>query len=206
MANLLYKVFLQPLVVVGGSHTSNSSSQPPNEWMRAAANFLPKNSGASDSNVVPQMENHFLRVTFSSVPIIWQSDIDQEYQDLGSALSEMTQVDDEDDLRIDRNVYQVACQVATSLLVNSYPAPRIFNHGAKSVVFNWAQGKTNLYLTISSDFVSVLLSSPERIKERIELSTKNPIRPSLLRGLLPAPLVHPVAMPVRSNTQLSGII
>jgi hypothetical protein len=36
-------------------------------------------------------------------------------------------------------------------------------HGPDSVVFNWTDGKDNLYLTVSKDQIAALLSSPEKI-------------------------------------------
>jgi hypothetical protein len=62
---------------------------------------------------------------------------------------------------------------------NSFPAPRIFNHGPKSVVFNWSKEADNLYLTVSADHVSALISSPERIKRRIDLTANELANPSL---------------------------
>jgi len=36
-------------------------------------------------------------------------------------------------------------------------------HGLYSVVFNWTDGKDNLYLTVSKDHIEAMLSSPEKI-------------------------------------------
>ena len=36
-------------------------------------------------------------------------------------------------------------------------------HGPDSVVFNWTDGKNDLYLTVSKDRIASLLSSPEKI-------------------------------------------
>jgi len=64
-------------------------------------------------------------------------------------------------------------------MANSFPAPRIFTHGPKSVVFNWSNEVDNLYLTISADKISALISSPERIKRRIDYSANELMNPSL---------------------------
>jgi len=76
-------------------------------------------------------------------------------------------------------VYNAACYVAAGLMANSFPAPRIFTHGPKSVVFNWSNEVDNLYLTISADKISALISSPERIKRRIDYSANELMNPSL---------------------------
>jgi len=128
---------------------------------------------------MPPTESLILRTTFSSVPIIWDSELNQEYQELGEALSEMTELEEGDEWKIDAPVYNAACYVAAGLMANSFPAPRIFNHGPRSVVFNWSNEADNLYLTISADQISALISSPERIKRRIDYSANGLTDPSL---------------------------
>jgi len=118
--------------------------------------------------------------TFASVPVIWESELrQQEYQELGAALSEMTKLEEGDEWKIDPPVYNAACYVAAGLMANSFPAPRIFNHGAKSVVFNWSYGADNMYLTVSADHISALISAPEHIKRRIEYSINQLMDPSV---------------------------
>jgi hypothetical protein len=118
---------------------------------------------------------------FSSVPVIWDSELrQQEYHELGAALGEMTKFDEGDEWKIDPPVYNAACYVAAELKANSFPAPRIFNHGAKSVVFNWSQGEDNMYLTISANHISALISSPERIKRRVDYSVNELTDPSFV--------------------------
>jgi len=94
----------------------------------------------------------------------------QEYHELGETLSEMTTLDEGDEWQLEAPVFNVACYVAAELMTNAFPAPQLFNHGPKSVVFNWSRGLDNLYLTVSSDRLSALISSPERIKRRVEYS------------------------------------
>ena len=189
MESLLTKVHLQSLAIVGGSDVPTVDTLPARQLKDAAGNtYWSANvpvSGETGVGIAPRSENQLLRMTFSSVPIVWQSEINQEYQELGEALGEMTQLDEGDQWKIDAAVHHVACQVAQELLANSFPAPRVFNHGPKSVVFNWSRGNNNLYLTISSDYISALVSSPERIKRRIEFSIKDMLEPTLIfRGLL----------------------
>ena len=211
MRNLLTKIRLQPLAVLGGYAVPKLDDLPAKQLKDVAGNtFVSINrvvSGAVDVSIAPLSENQLLTMTFSSVPIVWQSEVDQEYQELGEALREMTQFDEGDEWKIDTAVHQVACQVATALLAIPLPAPRVFNHGPKSVVFNWSGGNNNLYLTISSDFISALVSSPERIKRRIEFSTKDLLEPELmLRGLLSFRSEQPVVSTSRAVSQALDLV
>ncbi len=86
-----------------------------------------------------------------------------DYRDLSNGLGEMD---------IDENVRTIACYVASRLLANSIPIPFYSLHGPDSVVFIWVREAETLYLTISSDYLSVLLSSPEKIKTRIQIPTR----------------------------------
>jgi hypothetical protein len=116
-------------------------------------------------------------MSFESEPIISQSELIREYQEVGDALGEIYMLDERDECWVEPHIVNVAGYIAAELMVNAFPAPQIFNHGAKSVVFNWELKTDNLYLTISADRVSALISSPERIKRRVEYSldalTKN---------------------------------
>jgi len=134
-------------------------------------------SGSESVDYSPRKESVVLK-TFSSVPVIWDSELRLEYQELGKALGEMTEFEDGDEWKIDAPVYTAACYVAAELLDNSFPAPRVFNHGPKSIVFNWSKEADNLYLTVSADHISALISSPERIKRRIDLSANEMANPS----------------------------
>ncbi len=123
-------------------------------------------------------ETQILRTVVSGSDI-WPLEQSHEYLELGEALSEMVELEEDDEWRIDKPVYATACYIAAELQVASYPAPRIFNHGAKSVVFNWSIETNNLYLTISSNRISALLSSPERIERRIDSSANQLLNPAL---------------------------
>jgi len=131
------------------------------------------------SNVVPQQGSLILGTTFSSVPVVLSAELTQDYQELGQALREMTELEGGDELKIDRSVYHAACYFAAELMAHSFPAPRVFNHGSSSVVFNWSNQADNLYLTIGADHMSALISTPARIKRRVELSTAQFMNPSL---------------------------
>lgn len=124
-------------------------------------------------------ERQTLRVPFTSTGIIWRAELSQEYLELGEALSEMAELEEGDEWRIDRPVYAAACRIAAELKAAHYQAPRIFNHGPKSVVFNWSVGTNNWYFTISSNRISALASSPERIERRIDDSLNQLTNPAL---------------------------
>lgn len=123
-------------------------------------------------------ETQILRTVVSSTAV-WPTEQSHEYLELGEALSEMVELEEDDEWRIDKPVYATACYIAAELKVASYPAPRIFNHGPKSVVFNWSVGTNNLYLTISSNRISALASSPERIERRTDNSLNQLTNPAL---------------------------
>jgi len=201
MRNFFTKILRMPLAVVGASETPHPDMPPSRELKDATGGHWTVSTKIFSANVpepsqlVNRPENQVLPVTFSSVPIVSTSEINLEYAELGEALAEMTQLELGDEWKIDQDVYQVACQVAIELSATSFPAPQIFSHGPKSVVFNWTRGNNNLYLTISSDYLSALVSSPERIKRRLEFSTKEVLTPALVfRALLSAPVDQPVVV------------
>lgn len=85
------------------------------------------------------------------------------YSEVGQALGEMASSDTDDDWKIEPAVINNANLVAIELMANAYPAPRIFSHGSKSVVFNWELNDKNIYLTISENKLSALVSNQETI-------------------------------------------
>jgi hypothetical protein len=91
------------------------------------------------------------------------------YNDIGQTLFEMRNLEDNDDWKIDQAAYGASVQVAAALMENSFPVPAIFTHGPKSVIFNWVADDRNLYLTVTGDALSVLLSSGKGIEYRTEL-------------------------------------
>lgn len=101
-----------------------------------------------------------------------------EYQELGLALNQMVSVETDDDWRIKTSVYDASRYIAGFLMDNLYPEPRIFNHGPNSVVFNWTQETNNWYLTISTDRISALMSTPERITFRKDWTATELINPA----------------------------
>lgn len=165
-------VYLQPLVIRSTSESTNLPlPQEPIGDTIPAYSYTKKSSAiAAFVGDTPIAESQIVRTVFSNVPVIWQSQLAEEYRELGQVLTEMTDLSEDEEWKIDAPVYNAACYMALGLMTKSVPAPRVFTHGPKSVVFNWVHGSNNLYLTISADRVSALLTSPERIKERIEIS------------------------------------
>ncbi len=185
----------------------SSSKLPDTSVSTYAQTVQVKLSATGFMDVMPP--ETLIMTTFSSVPVIWESELrHQEYQELGAALSEMTKLEEGDEWKIDPPVYNAACYVAAGLLAHSFPAPRIFNHGSKSVVFNWSYGADNMYLTISADHISALISSPERIKRRVEYSANELMDPSAalssVRAFLKKPVQRLVTGAVTDPTEFVG--
>jgi len=127
------------------------------------------------------------KVYLQAVPAIDSAELREKYKDLGltialsgwaaarsapvSELGEMTEFEQGDDWGIEPAVYEAARYVALQLMAKDIPPPRLFNHGPKSVVFNWTSNNSGmaLYLTVSADKVSALISSPARIQRRMEI-------------------------------------
>lgn len=143
----------------------------------------------------PRSAHLIIDSSFSSIPVIWESELSHEYSELGEALAELTEIEESEGLGIEQPVFAAASSIALQLMANSYPAPRIFNHGPRSVVFNWTEGFQNLYLTISADKVSALMSIPAKIQRRIDYSMNSLLNPALvLRSLESASRQQPVAL------------
>jgi hypothetical protein len=168
MPTLDEEIYLQPIIV---SSSSTSCSDLAFEVDGQA--FQTRQLGPSQSAIVPSkphtLTKSFMKNLFSSIPVISHHELKDEYRDLGNALSEMTQLGENEEWQIERPVFEAARYVAGELRGHGIPSPRLLSHGNKSVVFNWTMGKTNLYLTISGDRLSALVSTPERIQKRLEI-------------------------------------
>lgn len=196
------KVYRQAMVIL-----DSSSKLPDTSVSPYAQTVQVKLSVTGFMDVVPT--ETLIMTTFSSVPVIWESELrQQEYQELGAALSEMTKLEEGGEWKIDPPVYDAACYVAAGLMAHSFPAPRIFNHGTKSVVFNWSNGTDNWYLTVSADHISALISSPERIKRRVEYSVNEFGNPSValasVRSYLKKPVQRLISGAVGDPTEFVG--
>jgi hypothetical protein len=203
MQKSITKVYLQPLLVDSSPDPLQSAPGPiyPDSSGNYSTTIQLDASVSTPVYSLPRVENQILRTTFSSVPIVSQSELAHEYHELGEALNEMTEFEEEGEWKIEPPVYDAARYVAGTLLANFLPAPRIFNHGPKSVVFNWSQGTRNLYLTVSADRISALISSPERIQRRMEIaySARELLDPSrLLTSISATHLEKPVVLAISS--------
>ena len=203
-------VYLQPLVI-------RSTSEPlgPSVLQEFHGDMIPTYSYTKQSSAIaafvddtPIAESQIVKTVFSSVPVIWQSQMVDEYRELGQALTELTEFTDEEEWKIEAPVYNAACYMALGLMTESIPAPRVFTHGPKSVVFNWTHEANNLYLTISADRVSALLTSPERIMDRIEVSgtTSEFLASSAISSLRSAQLNRPVVLVLTGSISSPAIL
>ena len=203
----LTNVYLQPIAILATSelNTTTFSDAPsvgsPGSYNKRLDSSIP----LPPAEIAPL--NQVLRKTFSTIPFIWQSQLAEEYTDVGEALSQMTELDEGNECGIDRPVYEAACFVATGLMVNSFPVPRVFSHGPRSVVFNWSDERNNLYLTVSADKISALISSPDRIQTRLDFSAGELLNAdNLLKAIRSAHLKQPVLMPANSTSDPSGFV
>lgn len=192
MAWSLTNIYLQPIAVLATSEP-NTIPAPDTSHAENYIKRLDASVPLPPAEIVPL--NQVLTKAFSGTPVIWQSELGKEYEDLGEALSQMTEFEDGSEWVIDRSVYEAARFVAAGLLQNSFPAPRVFNHGPQSVVFNWSNESNNLYLTVSSDRISALISSPDRIRRRLDYSPKELLNyNNILGSIRSAQLEQPVLM------------
>jgi hypothetical protein len=135
----------------------------------SALNFQePGTAGVWPDAISLESRSIVVKETLSSAPSIWDYELAQSYKELGDALGELKELPQDDDWNIEPAVYNAASYIAAELLSHSYPAPQVFTHGPKSVVFNWSYGSDDLYLTISADGMSALISSPQHIQRRID--------------------------------------
>jgi hypothetical protein len=171
-------IFLQSFAVLDRSEDSSSRSEHDEPQVaRTLSVTAPTASEMASATGV-------LNATFSSTPVVWKSELAAQYRDLGHALSHMAGLDADDQLMIEKPVYAAASFFATMLLMRGYPAPKVFTHGSKSVVFNWMNGPDNLYLTISADRLSVLVTTPKNIETRINLSAGDGLDPLKILGTI----------------------
>lgn len=165
--------YLQSLVVLDSGSEPPDIPHPPADWQSPTLKQADTGFALPDFDA----ETLIVRAGFSTVPTVWDLELMQEYEELGEALREMVELEDGDEWKVNGDVYRAACRVASGLKATSFPAPRIFNHGPSSVVFNWSESTDNLYLTVTSDRISALVSSRERIKARVELSADELMNP-----------------------------
>lgn len=178
MLNWLTNIYPQVTVILKPSSVSPEDYQAYQQGPRVTR------SNSEFTSAMNMPETQILRMPVSSAGIGWLLEQGHEYLEIGEVLSEMVGLEEDDEWRIDKPVYAAACHIAAKLMAAPYPAPRIFNHGPKSVVFNWSIGTNNLYLTISSNRISALFSSPGRIKRRIDYSANQLPNPTLFLSFI----------------------
>jgi hypothetical protein len=124
------------------------------------------NESFAPDSFLAQTNSSFRATTMQNTHSTWNVGFTESYHDLGVALDEMSSADADDNWRIEPSVYHASCNFAAWLMARSVSAPQVFSHGSESVVFNWTNGRSNSYLTISAEGVSTLRSTPERIEFR----------------------------------------
>lgn len=201
----LPSLYAQSIAVLS-ANSEPAVAFPPNViQLNEAQNYAYARMPLSTSTDLPlTTQNVAFKETISSVPVVSASELLNEYQELGEALTQMSELDPEDEWKIEAPVYEAARNVAYFLMINLYPAPQIMHHGSKSIVFNWTTSESNnLYLTISSDKMSALISSPEKIKRRLEFLNQNFISPAAALCYIKADyLEKPVTSTVSPSSEL----
>lgn len=130
--------------------------------------------------------------TLVSVPTFFQPTMSADYQELGLTLAALNSSTDEE-WKIDKPIYEIARYVASELMAESYPAPKLFIHGPNSVVFLWEEGANNLYLTVSEHYISALALAGDEIQARVEFDRSTlPGTSILLPAIESARLGRPV--------------
>jgi hypothetical protein len=202
-------IHMQALAVLSPNSQPPEVAKPKTLYLDESGQYsytrLPAStSTSSEAEGKINVQSITLKNSISSVPVVWQSELLSDYQELGEALSELKELDEDDEWKIDAPVYDAARSIAFVLMTNSIPAPQILHHGSTSVVFNWSNKVNNLYLTITSDKLSALISSPARIKRRIEFTgqvLQNPI--SAIRYLQSDYLERPIISTVTPSSDLA---
>jgi hypothetical protein len=117
----------------------------------------------------------------------------ESYRALSETLNELSNSSEDDEWHIDDDVHKTSIQVAAALLDKNIPAPHVFSHGPKSVVFDWHDGEHNLYLTVGKCRLWVAISSASEVRARLELTapTKN-VAAAFLEGLQQSFINRPV--------------
>lgn len=197
-------VYLQPIVIEAEASSEPTKVSEHDEMIFAdlAASYplLKRLSSDVPAQIVPAAENRIVRQMFSSIPIIRESELTRDYQELGDVLNELVELGEEDEWKIDAPVFDAARYVAAELMALSFPAPHVFNHGPKSIVFNWSRENNNLYLTISADKMSALVSTPERIKQRVEFTFSSLLNPAeAFSSIRAAQIEKPIILVITSG-------
>jgi|ERR1700733_3025236 len=196
------KFYMQPLLVTTDAPVGGAAMLPD-----ALGNYQSTThvESASGSNLSLTLESQVFR-TFASIPVISQTQLAAEYKDLGDALAQMQEINVGEDWSVEQPVYEAASYVATILRARAFPVPKVFNHGPASVVFNWRNINSELYLTVSGNGLSALISTPERITKRLDIkySDEALLKPTEFFALILAyHVLEPLVLEVSSGTSES---
>jgi hypothetical protein len=159
----------------GGSHWISTSFPQVStvdlwEWADIVGESLPGQSYILSDNLV--LSTGYLRVGLT-----------REYEELGGCLAALAS-DVDSEWKIDAPVFEVAQFVATELMENAYPAPRLLVHSPTSVVFFWGDGAKDLYLTVGAENISGLVMAKNEIEFRFDFPRSALPRASILRPAL----------------------
>lgn len=189
----LMNAWLQPFMVTDlrpvidgaatalGNYSASASTESPVARKRALEEGaidivyrpVPSMASTSSASVQNGTTDIVISKAMSHVPVLTPQQLRAEYADVGKALSELKSIEAGDEWQIDEDVFDVATKLGANLLLRGWPAPHVYSHGPKSVIFNWEKGRDNFYLTISADKVSVLMSGPDSIKARRTFTSQN---------------------------------
>ena len=166
-------IYVQPLLIFRNRHlrftAPGSTTEPTMSPSSGTTSFISGQSSAQTTQEASR-DAPFISKVFSSVPAVNALQLVRDYQDLGLALDQLQEVGDNEAWKIEAPVYEAARRLGAELLNHNYPVPHIFSHGPKSVVFTWSKGDSTIYVTISADRLSALVSTPARITKRLVYS------------------------------------
>ena len=175
MSTFLPNIAFQPFAIMKSGSTYGALG-PISAPHGSVSHDRSTTSGSSLPSTSPGVM--FGGTTFAGVPVLFEQQLQlAQYRELGEALKEMHE-DTDTEWRIDSTVYSVALKTATVLMGAGFPPPAVFTHGSESVVFNWSNGRTDLYLTISGDRLSAMVAIPEKIQRRLTFTKEQFANPA----------------------------
>jgi hypothetical protein len=166
------------MTVLDQNSPMNSSTLASN--LNATGGQFSLSTVAGEAVTLPNTEVRLMMTTPSTMPSNPSAELERDYEALGDVLGTMSELESDDEWWVEAGVLTLAQCVAAKLKANAYPAPEILTHGPKSVVYNWTYDDNNVYLTISTERLSALVSSHERIERRIDMPMKAALNTELL--------------------------
>jgi hypothetical protein len=181
--------------------TSSQTGEAQSPWTRELLNGT--TSGAGLSELVNSLTPSIADV--QPYWVVYQGTKPSNYfryLELSSALKDMSLADEDED-RIEPEVYRHACAYAAEVIQRHLPVPKIFSHGPQSVVFNWHNGGLNRYLTISRNSLSILISNSAKIIRRKDVQPT--LGPELLNTVLLDAASEGTTLPMSNSSAPVGI-